>query len=193
LGQSHHGGPLRGCTGCDKVGPADRGERMVGVKVTTLEQAETELLQQQPGCRLVDPGLGDVASADELHFPYGRQQVYPGGRFNYHLKPFIAALEAGTSQIMPYYGMPIGTDYEPVGVSFSSKIITDLLRRKLGFDGIVCTDWQLLNDTVFAGEPMLARAWGRRDRRAALVGNASRCDRSQPAARLRGTSREPSL
>ena len=44
--------------------------------------------------------------------------------------------------------------------SFSRQIITDLLRNQLGFDGIICTDWQLLNDTLFAGEPMLARAWG---------------------------------
>ena len=106
------------------------------------------------------PGGGPQKDGEDPHFPYGREQVYPGGRFDYHLKPFLAALEAGTSQIMPYYGMPIGTEYEEVGFSFSRQIITDLLRGQLGFDGIICTDWQLLNDTLFAGETMLARAWG---------------------------------
>ena len=106
------------------------------------------------------PGGGPQKDGEDPHFPYGREQVYPGGRFDYHLKPFLAALEAGTSQMMPYYGMPVGTEYEEVGFSFSRQIITDLLRNQLGFDGIVCTDWQLLNDTLFAGEPMLARAWG---------------------------------
>ena len=106
------------------------------------------------------PGGGPQQDGEDPHFPYGREQVYPGGLFEYHLRPFLAALEAGTSQIMPYYGMPIGTEYEEVGFSFSRQIITDLLREQLGFDGIVCTDWQLLTDSTFAGEPMLARAWG---------------------------------
>jgi beta-glucosidase len=109
------------------------------------------------------PGGGPQKDGEDPHFPYGREQIYPGGRFDYHLKPFLAALEAGTSQIMPYYGMPVGTEYEEVGFSFSRQIITDLLREQLGFDGIICTDWQLLNDTLFAGEPMLARAWGVED------------------------------
>ncbi|HWJ52780.1 MAG TPA: glycoside hydrolase family 3 N-terminal domain-containing protein [Propionibacteriaceae bacterium] len=106
------------------------------------------------------PGGGPQKDGEDPHFPYGREQVYPGGRFDYHLKPFLAALEAGTSQIMPYYGMPVGTEYEEVGFGFNRQIITGLLREQLGFDGIICTDWQLVNDTLFAGEPMLARAWG---------------------------------
>src|SRR5688500_192276 len=82
------------------------------------------------------PGGGPQKDGEDPHFPYGREQVYPGGRFDYHLRPFLAALEAGTSQIMPYYGMPIGTAYEEVGFSFSRQIVTDLLREQLGFDGI---------------------------------------------------------
>ena len=109
------------------------------------------------------PGGGPQKDGEDPHFPYGREQVYPGGQFEYHLKPFLAALEAGTSQIMPYYGMPVGTEYEEVAFGFNRQIITDLLRDQLGFDGIICTDWQLLNDTLFAGEPMLARAWGVED------------------------------
>ncbi len=30
-------------------------------------------------------------------------------------------------------------------------MITGLLREKYGFDGVVCTDWGLLNDTQIAG------------------------------------------
>ena len=45
---------------------------------------------------------------EDAHFPYGREQVYPGKNAEYHLIPFEAAFEAGTAQIMPYYGMPIG-------------------------------------------------------------------------------------
>ena len=56
------------------------------------------------------PGGGPQRDGEDPHFPYGREQVYPGGNFDYHLIPFEAALEAGTAQVMPYYGMPVGTD-----------------------------------------------------------------------------------
>ncbi|GAA1834689.1 glycoside hydrolase family 3 protein [Microlunatus capsulatus] len=106
------------------------------------------------------PGGGPQLDGEDPHFAYGREQVYPGGRQEYHLAPFRAALEAGTSQVMPYYGMPVGTDWEEVGFAFNRPVITGLLRQELGFDGIVCTDWGLVTDSTFAGEPMPARAWG---------------------------------
>ncbi|HKF88875.1 MAG TPA: glycoside hydrolase family 3 N-terminal domain-containing protein [Propionibacteriaceae bacterium] len=106
------------------------------------------------------PGGGPQADGEDPHFAYGREQVYPGGLMDYHLTPFRAAIAAGTSQIMPYYGMPVGTDWEEVGFAFSKKVITDLLRNELGFDGIVCTDWGLISDSVIMGQPMPARAWG---------------------------------
>ena len=106
------------------------------------------------------PGGGPQLDGEDPHFAYGREQVYPGGRQEYHLAPFRAALEAGTSQVMPYYGMPVGTDWEEVGFAFNRPVIAGLLREELGFDGIVCTDWGLITDTSFGGEPMPARAWG---------------------------------
>ena len=106
------------------------------------------------------PGGGPQLDGEDPHFTYGREQVYPGGQRDYHLQPFRAAIAAGTSQMMPYYGMPIGTDWEEVGFAFSRGVITELLREQLGFDGIVCTDWGLVSDSVILGQPMPARAWG---------------------------------
>jgi beta-glucosidase len=106
------------------------------------------------------PGGGPQLNGEDPHFPYGREQVYPGNNFAYHLRPFEAAFQAGTSQIMPYYGMPVGTEYEEVGFSFNKEVITDLLREKYHFDGIVCTDWGLVTDAEIAGVPFPARAWG---------------------------------
>ena len=80
--------------------------------------------------------------------------------FEYHLKPFRAAIAAGAAQIMPYYGMPVDTQYEAVAFGYNKGIITDLLRGELGFDGIVCTDWGLVTDAIILGQPMPARAWG---------------------------------
>ncbi len=106
------------------------------------------------------PGGGPQRDGEDPHFAYGREQEYPGGRFDYHLKPFEAAFDAGTSQIMPYYGMPVGTEYEEVGFGFNKSVITGLLRERYGFDGIVCTDWGLLSDSDIMGDQFPARAWG---------------------------------
>lgn len=106
------------------------------------------------------PGGGPQMNGEDPHFHYGREQVYPGKNFEYHLKPFTPALAAGTRQIMPYYGMPVGTVYEEVGFAFNKQVITGLLRVRLGFDGIVCTDWGLITDVSILGQTMPARAWG---------------------------------
>jgi beta-glucosidase len=107
------------------------------------------------------PGAGPQMNGEDAHFAIGREQVYPGDNFEYHLIPFDEAFAAGTSQIMPYYAMPVGTDLEEVGFGFHKQVITDLLRGKYGFDGIVCTDWRLLSP-VMAGDKVLieAKAWG---------------------------------
>lgn len=106
------------------------------------------------------PGAGPQKDGEDAHFADGREQVYPGGRFGDHVKPFLAALEAGTAQVMPYYGMPVGTRYEPVGFGFNRDVITGLLRERMGFTGIVCTDWGLLTEARYHGESRPARAWG---------------------------------
>ena len=106
------------------------------------------------------PGGGPQLDGEDPHFSYGREQVYPGGNSEYHLIPFAAAIEAGTAQVMPYYGMPVGTDHEEVGFGFNHGVITGLLRDRYGFDGVVCSDWGLLTDAVIDGVVWPARAWG---------------------------------
>lgn len=109
------------------------------------------------------PGGGPQKDGEDPHFPYGREQVYPGGGFELHLQPFADALAAGTRQMMPYYGMPVGTEYEEVGFGFNKSVITGLLRERFGFDGLVCTDWGLISDSEIFGQPFPARAWGVED------------------------------
>jgi len=106
------------------------------------------------------PGGGPQKDGEDAHFPYGREQVYPGDNFAYHLIPFAAAFAAGTAQIMPYYGMPVGTALEEVGFGFNRDVVTGLLRERYGFDGVVCTDWGLLTDAELFGRAFPARAWG---------------------------------
>jgi beta-glucosidase len=107
------------------------------------------------------PGGGPQRDGEDPHFPYGKDQVYPGGMFEYHMRVFEAAFAAGTAQIMPYYGRPVGTEYEEVGFGYNHDVVTGLLRGKYGFDGVVCTDWALVTDAPMPdGSLWEAKAWG---------------------------------
>jgi beta-glucosidase len=66
---------------------------------------------------------------------------------------------------MPYYGMPVdlvvdGTPIEPIGFGYNRQVVTCLLREKLGYDGVVVTDWELVNDNHVGDQVLPARAWG---------------------------------
>ncbi len=112
------------------------------------------------------PGGGPQEDGLDPHYTYGKQQVYSSqAGFAYHMKPFQAAIDAGVSAIMPYYGVPTagrdskgqpasltydGVVYGQTGFAFSKQIVSDLLRTKLGFQGYVNSDTGIIND----------RAWG---------------------------------
>lgn len=111
------------------------------------------------------PGGGPQQGGEDAHFPYGREQVYPGGMFDYHLEPFREAIRRGTAGMMPYYGMPVGLEVdglpiEEVGFGYNRQIVTGLLREQLGYDGVVVTDWELVNDNHVGDQVLPARAWG---------------------------------
>ena len=107
------------------------------------------------------PGGGPQKVGLDPHFAFQKGQVYPGDNFKYHLIPFDAAFKAGTAAIMPYYGVPMGQkDVEEVGFSYNKSIITELLRKKYKFDGVVCTDWGLVTDVKLGPVNFPARAWG---------------------------------
>ena len=70
-----------------------------------------------------------------------------------------AAIKAGVSSIMPYYGAPVvvthdGVTYDQTGMAFSNQIVNDLLRGKLGFAGYVNSDTGIIN----------SMAWGLEDK-----------------------------
>lgn len=86
------------------------------------------------------PGGGSGDDGQDSHFDWGKKEVYPGGMFRNNLIPFQAAIDAGTSAIMPYYSLPSGTEYEEVGFAFNKGVITDVLRTRMGFKGIINSD-----------------------------------------------------
>jgi Beta-glucosidase-related glycosidases len=113
------------------------------------------------------PSGGPEEGGRDAHFNYGKFAVYPGGNFEDHLKAFTEGafqLNGGTkraSAVMPYYTISYGIDPsgDNVGNNFSKYIITDLLREKYGYDGVVCTDWGVTNDNR-AIESFDGKCWG---------------------------------
>lgn len=103
------------------------------------------------------PGGGSGEGGRDAHFAYGKYAVYPGKNFAEHLIPFTEGafrLDGGTrmaSAVMPYYTISYGIDAAQganVGNSYSRYLITELLRRRYLFDGVVCTDWGVTRDAA---------------------------------------------
>ncbi len=115
------------------------------------------------------PGGGPEEGGRDGHWAMGKFAVYPGNNFQNHVKPFTEGafrLSGGTkeaSAVMPYYTISFNQDTkngENVGNGYSKYLITDLLRGKYKYDGVVCTDWLITADEPktpggFAGKP-----WG---------------------------------
>jgi beta-glucosidase len=115
------------------------------------------------------PGGGSGEGGRDAHFGYGKYAVYPGNNFAEHLKPFVEGafeLEGKTGKaaaVMPYYTVSWGIDTknnENVGNSYSKYIITELLREKYGYDGVVCTDWLITADPGPIDFAIGGKSWG---------------------------------
>ncbi len=113
------------------------------------------------------PGGGAGEGGRDAHYGFGKFAVFPGNNLEMHKIPFVEGafkLEGGTGKaaaVMPYYTISTGQDPggDNVGNAFSKYFITDQLRGKYGYDGVVCTDWGVTREdagmAVFGATP-----WG---------------------------------
>lgn len=115
------------------------------------------------------PGGGSGESGRDAHYAYGKFAVYPGNNFDDHLIPFTEGafkLKGKTkkaSAVMPYYTISYNQDNkynENVGNSYSKYIISDLLRNKYKYDGVVCTDWSITADNYVMDAFISGKCWG---------------------------------
>lgn len=99
------------------------------------------------------PGGGAGEGGRDAHYNYGKFAVYPGDNFAAHLLPFTEGafkLDGKTKSataVMPYYTISYNQDTkykENVGNSYSRYIIQDLLRGEYEFEGVICTDWNIV-------------------------------------------------
>lgn len=86
------------------------------------------------------PGGGSGKGGQDPHFDWGKEEVFPGKMFQNNLIPFKAAIQEGTSAIMPYYSIPKGTQYDEVAYAYNKRILQEVLRGELGFKGIINSD-----------------------------------------------------
>lgn len=114
------------------------------------------------------PGGGPEEGGRDGHFDYGKYAVYPGNNFEGLLRPFTEGafkLAGGTgmaASVMPYYTISYGQNGgtgSNRGNSYNRYLITDLLRQKYGFDGVVCTDWMITAD-VSGVSKFEGKCWG---------------------------------
>ena len=97
------------------------------------------------------PGSGTGEAGRDAHYAHGKYSVYPGKNFEEHLLPFTEGalkVEGGTkmsSSIMVSYNVLLGEDPsgENVGSGYSEYVVDRLLRRRYGYDGVVCSDWRV--------------------------------------------------
>ncbi len=115
------------------------------------------------------PGGGTGEAGRDAHFGFGKYAVYPGNSFETHLLPFTEGafkLNGRTnmaSAVMPYYTVSYGQDIknkENVGNAYSAYIITDLLRNKYKYEGVVCTDWLVTADETAVDVFITGKPWG---------------------------------
>lgn len=112
------------------------------------------------------PGGGARENGFDPHYAEGKWNLYPtpGSLEKYHLPPFQAAVDHGTSSIMPYYSIPRinksvvqefeGQDipFEEVGFTFNHYFLQNILREKLGFKGYVNSDSGIVNKMAWGME-----------------------------------------
>ncbi len=115
------------------------------------------------------PSGGPEEGGRDAHFAYGKFAVYPGNNFQMHLKTFTEGafkLNGGTKKaaaVMPYYTISYNQDTkngENVGNGYSKYLVTDLLRNKYGYDGVVCTDWLVTANEGPKPDMFMGKSWG---------------------------------
>jgi beta-glucosidase len=126
--------------------------RMVGAYVTGVQNGSSGLNRGSVLAVVKHwAGYGAVKDGWDAHNYYGRYATFPGHNFDQHLLPFMGAFQANVAAVMPTYpilqGVTIhGKPLEQVGAGFSHQLLTDLLRDKYGFKGVILSDWGITSD-----------------------------------------------
>ena len=107
------------------------------------------------GVRTGPPGMGTLAACAKHYVGYG---MVGGGRDyetvqvgentlrNVHLRPFLAAVQAGCATVMAAF-----TDVDGVPMHAHRRLLREVLKDEWGFDGVVVADWDGVGQLVRQG------------------------------------------
>lgn len=109
------------------------------------------------------PGHGDTEQ--NSHLELARVEGSRARLDSVELRPFKAAIDAGVRGMMTFHGDLPALDTTHTAATLSQKVMTDLLRRDMGFKGILVTDALDMNGVL--GKMSMAEA----TQRAVLAGN----------------------
>lgn len=110
-------------------------------------------------------GYGAQKDGLDSHNYYGRYMTFPGNMLTKHLGVYDAAIAAGAGGVMPTYSIPFGqvttegVTLEEVAAAYNKPLLTDLLRGKHNFKGVILSDWGVLrycDDICKNGAPLPA-------------------------------------
>ena len=150
----------------------------VGALVTAYVQGmqgSATHLDRNGVATIVKHWVGYGASADGFdgHNYYGRLARFPGDNFAAHVTPFLGAIASRVVGVMPTYaildGLSIdGAPLEPVGAGFNRQLLTEQLRGRYHFGGMVLSDWGITRECTEAcmtgtprqGPAQIAMPWG---------------------------------
>jgi beta-glucosidase len=95
-------------------------------------------------------GYGAQPEGFDAHNYYGRI-ARPGDALPLHIAAFEGALQAGAAGLMPAYPILVdtrleGVPVEPVSPGYSRQLLDGLLRERLGYEGLVLSDWAITRD-----------------------------------------------
>ncbi|MBB1633413.1 hypothetical protein A9975_21460 [Cupriavidus sp. UME77] len=90
----------------------------------------------------------------DAHNYYGRHLAVTSADIENHILPFTGAFAAQVGGVMPSYGQPLehlrirgsAEPIERVGVGFNKQMLTEVLRGRFKFDGVIVSDWQIMDD-----------------------------------------------
>jgi beta-N-acetylhexosaminidase len=109
------------------------------------------------------PGHGDTEQ--NSHLELARVSASAARLDSVELVPFRAAVQAGVRGIMTFHGQLPGLDTSSLPATLNPRIMTDLLRGRLGFRGLVITDALDMNGVL--GKMTMAEV----TQRAVVAGN----------------------
>jgi beta-glucosidase len=96
-------------------------------------------------------GYGAEPEGFDAHNAYGATVKLTNKSFAQHLAAFEGPLKARSAGVMPMYAIVSGVTLNgrplvPVAAGYNAKLLQGLLRKRLGYQGIVISDWGIASD-----------------------------------------------